>query len=434
MPASQCITTLRRTTDAPIIVVGNLDATGAASLRSLGADYLDEREIDVSGRMPRFGWTDKYREVGWYRQMFYRLSVDRFIDTDEAVILDSEVFVFDNWDERRLYDPETGNPRCFFWRPANRKSELDYRMYRGAASLLRHLPGCEGAVAYAGSAHYRRHISGVVLFSTANVAELWRRLEHETDLDRAIDTLFNHSDELSFSDHDFYGIAADYELFDDVVPTVLHDNLLGWSDNHADPVMDSFRAGAMWSICQRYFDYPTPEAYREFMVTTARSLGSRLPGAEEEEDREAMAGAESAPAPEVAGPWVLVVGMHRSNTSALAGALGAMGLDLPDVSDLVTGMPDNPNHFESATLIAVNDHLLEDLGGPMGHSARPRSGVGRAASLAGTRRGSASGAGQSLRRWRSEGVEGSPPLSAHPLLAAPVGRPSGRGVHLASGR
>jgi hypothetical protein len=30
-------------------------------------DYIDEREIDVSGRLPSFPWTEKYREVGWYR-------------------------------------------------------------------------------------------------------------------------------------------------------------------------------------------------------------------------------------------------------------------------------------------------------------------------------------------------------------------------------
>jgi hypothetical protein len=83
--------------------------------------------------------------------------------------------------------------------------------------------------------------------------------------------------------------------------------------------------------------------------------------------------------------------MHRSNTSALAGALAAMGLGLPEASDLVVGMPDNPNHYESSSLIAFNDELLERLGGrwdipPELHAGwetapaiQEREGAGRAA-------------------------------------------------------
>ncbi|MGO8871449.1 MAG: hypothetical protein ACLQPH_08625 [Acidimicrobiales bacterium] len=141
-----CIATLRATTTAPIIVVGNLEPADAASLRSLGAEYFDEREVDVSGRTPRFAWTEEHREVGWYRQMFFRLSVDRYVDTDQAVILDSEVFVFDNWGEGRLYDPDTRHPRCFHWVPAICTSVLDYRPDRGGAFLLRTLPGFGGVL------------------------------------------------------------------------------------------------------------------------------------------------------------------------------------------------------------------------------------------------------------------------------------------------
>jgi hypothetical protein len=173
--------------------------------------------------------------------MFFRLSVDRFVDTEQAVILDSEVFVFDNWDESRLYDPDTGNPRCFYWVPAIPKPTIDYRLYRGSAFLLHTLPGLEGALDYASSETYRRHISGVVLFSTANVAELWRRLERETDLERNLDQLFNHQEALAFSDHDLYGIAVDYGLFESVVPTTLHANLLGWYDNLDDAGIHSPR-------------------------------------------------------------------------------------------------------------------------------------------------------------------------------------------------
>ena len=277
VPARQCIASLRCQTSAPIIVVGNLDAHDAAGLRALGAEYLDERDVDTTGRMPSFTWTRKFREVGWYRQMFLRLSVDRFVSTAQAVILDSEVFAFDNWDEARLYDPATGRPRSFFWIPATRKPEWDYRMYRGAAYLLQDLPGLEGVLDYADSDAYRRHISGVVLFSTANVRALWELLERHTDLPSTMHRLFDEEEDLMFSDHDFYGIAVDYGLFDDVVPTVLHDNLLGWYDNHDDPVFNAFRPGAMWSMCQRYADYPSDAEYRGFMERTATALGARLP-------------------------------------------------------------------------------------------------------------------------------------------------------------
>ncbi len=64
-----------------------------------------------------------------------------------------------------------------------------------------------------------------------------------------------------------------------------------------------------------------------------------------------------------AGPWVLVIGMHRSNTSALTGMLAGLGLALPVASDLVEGNPDNPVHFESHALIELDDRLLHALGG-----------------------------------------------------------------------
>ncbi len=271
-----CVATLRAVTRAPIMAVGNLEPADAGRLRSLGAEVVDERDIDLSGRMPELRWTTKYREAGWYRQMFLRLAVDRYLDSDQVVILDSEVFAFDNWDEERLYDPATGNPRCFHWIPSVRKPALDYRLYRGAAYLFRDLAGCEGVMEYASSERFRRHISGVVLFSTANVADLWRRLERETDLERNLERLFNQEPELAFSDHDFYGIAVDYGLFDQVVPTTGYAGLLGWYDNHDDPAFDEFRKDTMWSMCQRYFDYQTPDAYIRFMKDTATSLGARL--------------------------------------------------------------------------------------------------------------------------------------------------------------
>ena len=69
------------------------------------------------------------------------------------------------------------------------------------------------------------------------------------------------------------------------------------------------------------------------------------------------------PSSRAAGPWVLVVGMHRSNTSALTGMLAGLGLALPPASDLVEGNPDNPVHYESRALIELGDRILLALGG-----------------------------------------------------------------------
>ncbi len=60
--------------------------------------------------------------------------------------------------------------------------------------------------------------------------------------------------------------------------------------------------------------------------------------------------------------WVLVVGMHRSGTSAVAGALGALGCLVPGPEDRLTG-PGNPEHHESRTLTIFDEELLAELGG-----------------------------------------------------------------------
>jgi hypothetical protein len=65
-----------------------------------------------------------------------------------------------------------------------------------------------------------------------------------------------------------------------------------------------------------------------------------------------------------ADPWLLVVGMHRSGTSAITGALGALGFQTPHASDRTGFMPEsNAEHWESLSLSVYNDHLLNDLGG-----------------------------------------------------------------------
>jgi len=60
-----------------------------------------------------------------------------------------------------------------------------------------------------------------------------------------------------------------------------------------------------------------------------------------------------------ASPWVLVVGMHRSGTSAIAGALAKLGLQLP--VDLIQGS-DNPAHNESYAMMEFNDVVLHHAG------------------------------------------------------------------------
>ncbi len=64
-----------------------------------------------------------------------------------------------------------------------------------------------------------------------------------------------------------------------------------------------------------------------------------------------------------AGPWVWVIGMHRSGTSVATGILHELGLGVPEGDDLMIGRDDNPNHFESWALMTVADRLLAALGG-----------------------------------------------------------------------
>ncbi|MCL2782066.1 MAG: class I SAM-dependent methyltransferase [Actinomycetia bacterium] len=267
--------TLRQVSDAPVTMVGNVASSDVARLRATGATYVDERDVDLRGRFPDPQWQKKYREVGWYRQMFLRLSIDRFMDAQHVGILDSEVFVFDNWDESRFFSQ--GRLKSLGWVPTVRKPEWDYRMYRGAAYLLQGLPGCEHAMEYASSDRFRRHISGVVLFSSENLAHLWYRLEKETDLSRTIHNLFNEEPELAFSDHDFYGIAADLGVFDQTDPPAIVTELLGWYDRHPDPAFEPFRGDAMWSMCQTYAEHANADSYLAYAQRTAASLERALP-------------------------------------------------------------------------------------------------------------------------------------------------------------
>jgi len=66
-----------------------------------------------------------------------------------------------------------------------------------------------------------------------------------------------------------------------------------------------------------------------------------------------------------AGPWLLVVGMHRSGTSALTGALGHLGMSVPVAADRYEyygSAEGNPEHWESRAMGVHDDGLLERLG------------------------------------------------------------------------
>lgn len=60
----------------------------------------------------------------------------------------------------------------------------------------------------------------------------------------------------------------------------------------------------------------------------------------------------------------MVLGMHRSGTSAIAGFLAKAGFFAGEEADLLPAAEDNPKgFFERADVNALNDHLLDALGG-----------------------------------------------------------------------
>ncbi len=63
------------------------------------------------------------------------------------------------------------------------------------------------------------------------------------------------------------------------------------------------------------------------------------------------------------GPWLLVVGMHRSGTSAVTGALGALGFHTPHSDDRWGWHPTNPDHWESIALNRFDGGVLAAEGG-----------------------------------------------------------------------
>jgi hypothetical protein len=74
------------------------------------------------------------------------------------------------------------------------------------------------------------------------------------------------------------------------------------------------------------------------------------------------------------GPWLLVVGMHRSGTSAVTGALGALGLAVPVAEDRPNAPESNPDHWESLGMGVHGDAVLDALGGTWDGPPTPEPG------------------------------------------------------------
>jgi hypothetical protein len=90
-----------------------------------------------------------------------------------------------------------------------------------------------------------------------------------------------------------------------------------------------------------------------FMSTSVRTRAPRKPSVEK---------AASAHSPVAARPQgVLVLGMHRSGTSAMTRVLNLLGCALPD-NLLGAGDGNELGHWESAAAVALNDEILESAG------------------------------------------------------------------------
>jgi hypothetical protein len=91
----------------------------------------------------------------------------------------------------------------------------------------------------------------------------------------------------------------------------------------------------------------------------------------------------SAPRPASATPGVMVVGMGRSGTSMVARLLCAAGLDLGPASALYPADKYNPSgYFEHSPLTALNDRILDALGGDFHHPPQLAGADARLSALA----------------------------------------------------
>ena len=274
LSAIMMLRTLRPLTSKKVLIAGNLKNPRQIDLLyDYGAEYIDENEINLTGRLPKVNWKNKFREFGWYKQQFLRLAIDRFITEEYAVILDSETFFFDNWNESELFGIN-GNHKVYSWIPSVRKPVWDYMMYKGAAYMLRNLPGCRNIMDFADSDSYPRHITGMAVFSTKNMEALWKQIEQYDPY--CADEMLNKTD-YSFSEYELYGLASRFGLFNSSKIPELYDGFCGWYDVHNDVVFENYKKNAMWSMCQDYKKYSTSFEYWAYMVFTAKLLGKKFP-------------------------------------------------------------------------------------------------------------------------------------------------------------
>ncbi len=276
LPGIMLLRTLRPMTCCRIVIVGNLKNQNTIQLLlDYNAEYINENEINMEGRFPEVTWDEKFREVGWYKQQFIKLCIDRFMAEETVIALDSEVFVFNNWDEKNFFN-EHEQPLLLSWVPKKRKSDWDYMMYKGAAYVLQDVPQCKNIMTYANSDNYRRHISGVSIWSQKNIKTLWSILDKNNGIQR-FKELFNGV-QLSFSEMELYGLAAKYGLFENSTKVDIKDALLGWYDVHNDPQFNIFaKKSPMWSMCQNYQKYQSSFQYWSYMVSCCKHLQTKFP-------------------------------------------------------------------------------------------------------------------------------------------------------------
>ncbi len=126
------------------------------------------------------------------------------------------------------------------------------------------------------------------------------------------------------------------------------------------------------------------------------------------------------------GRSVVVLGMHRSGTSVLTRVINLLGLQLCREDDIYTA-PDNPTgHWESVSLVAFNNRLIDVLGGKPAAPAMPAT----AGSVTRNSR-PASGSPGGLHACSSRnamGLEGSADVPVTAILAVGVGAGPGCGL------
>jgi hypothetical protein len=69
------------------------------------------------------------------------------------------------------------------------------------------------------------------------------------------------------------------------------------------------------------------------------------------------------PEADLPGPWLLVIGMHRSGTSSVTGAIGALGFTTRRAIDRMDWPQSNPEHWESSVLAVFDEERLARRGG-----------------------------------------------------------------------